>query len=178
MDVSDYLSVVAIAISITAIFVAGYFSFCTLKTSRKPVLVLEFDGRTGWILSNIGNGPALNILIAQKRVGGGWFNPVRVPPLARDAEMVLKWLRRMNDAGIGVTYEDFKGNRYSTTCGNDLSLTYVGSILPAWEEKEIGRHWSHAEYVPGDHPSAMDKPGPRDEKIKRRQLIKQPTWTG
>ena len=145
MDPSDYLSVVAIVISMTAILTAGYFSLRTLTASRRPVLVLESDGRTGWLLRNIGNGPGLNILIAQKRVGGGWFNPVRVPPLARNAEMVLKWLHHMNDAGIGATYEDFKGDRYSTTCGNDLSQTYLGSILPAWEEEEIGRHWSHVD---------------------------------
>jgi hypothetical protein len=50
--------------------------------ARKPVLVFEYEGTRGWVLRNVGAGPALNVIVAQKRVGGSWFNPARVPPIS------------------------------------------------------------------------------------------------
>ena len=58
----------------------------------KPVLVFEYDGSRGWVLSNVGAGPTLNIIVAQKRVCEAWFNPVRVPPISKDGDFVLVWL--------------------------------------------------------------------------------------
>jgi hypothetical protein len=51
-------------------------------TGRKPVLTFAYDDKTGWVLQNIGNGPALNVIVAQKEIGGQWFNPVRAPPVS------------------------------------------------------------------------------------------------
>ena len=60
--------------------------------TRKPVLVFEYDGNSGWILRNVGAEPALNVVVGQKRADGEWFNPVRVPPLSKDGKFVLQWL--------------------------------------------------------------------------------------
>src|ERR1041384_6175962 len=63
--------------------------------ARKPVLIFEYDGELGWVLRNVGAGPALNVIVAQKRVGGDWFNPVRVPPLSKDGRFLLAWLNHV-----------------------------------------------------------------------------------
>ena len=75
---------------------------------RKPVLTFVYDDETGWNLRNIGNGPALNVIVAQKDVGGQWFNPVRVSPLTKDRAFVCCWLGNVITIGLGVTYTDFK----------------------------------------------------------------------
>src|SRR6266404_1422855 len=102
--------------------------------SRKPVLVFEYDGDNGWALRNVGAGPALNVVVAQKRVGGEWFNPVRVPPLSKDGKFVLLWLNHVNTTGLGATCTDTEQLPYTSTCGNDLSKTFKGALFGPWPE--------------------------------------------
>src|ERR1700685_878931 len=47
--------------------------------SVKPVLTITFENESGWNLNNIGNGPALNVIVSQRPEGGIWSAPVRVP---------------------------------------------------------------------------------------------------
>jgi len=119
------------------------------RLGRMPVLVFEYDDRRGWLLRNIGNGPALNVVVAQKHVSGPsrgeWFSPVRVPPLSRDAEFLLEWLGHDNAHGLGATYDDFLTSTagvqtYTTTCGDDLSSVVKGRQFEH-DENEIRAHW-------------------------------------
>jgi hypothetical protein len=96
--------------------------------------------RRCWVLQNVGNGPALNVLVAQ-REGGEWFDPVLAPPLAKDAAFGLEWLGRVNTTGLGASYSDFEDRRYTSTLGGDRSRTYERSQLPDWPNDEIRRYW-------------------------------------
>ena len=149
-DPKIIISLFAFFLALTAFCVSVWQSWKSGVISRKPILVIEYTGDTGWHLRNIGNGPALNILIAQKRVGisgsEAWFNPVRIPPLGKRGTFHMKWLGHVNTTGIGAVYEDFRGKTYSSTCGNDLVKLYVGNQLASWQEQEIGRHWNHPSY--------------------------------
>jgi hypothetical protein len=98
------------------------------------------------VLKNIGSGPALNILVAQKRVGGEWFNPVRIPPLSKDGEYIPTWLGHVNTTGLGAIYSDSEGKPYTSTCGNDLSQVFEGAKFGPWKESDIGRHWNQPLY--------------------------------
>lgn len=145
--------IIAAALSSTALLVA-LFTFAlnyrhtrrSSVLSRKPVLVFEYDGTTGWWLRNVGSGPALNVVVAQKRVGGEWFNPVRVPPLSRDGKFLLVWLGHINSTGLGATYSDTEGAPYTSTCSNDLRAE-KGRRFGHWQEAQIGRHWNQSPYV-------------------------------
>lgn len=114
--------------------------------TRKPVLVFEYDRDSGWILRNVGAGPALNVVVAQKRVGAEWFNPVRVPPLSKDGNFVLQWLNHVNTTGLGATYTDTEQLPYTSTCGDDLSNVFDGTQFGPWPESIIGRHWNQPLY--------------------------------
>jgi hypothetical protein len=146
MDPKDILSAIAIVVSISTFGLSFWFNWRSSIAARRPVLVFVYDGSSGWILRNIGGGPALNIIVAQKRVGGEWFNPVRVPPFAKDAEFVLRWLGHVNTTGLGVTYTDYEDRPYTSTCGNDLSRTFRGTRFGPWRENMVGRHWDQADY--------------------------------
>jgi hypothetical protein len=98
------------------------------------------------ILRNVGNGPALNVLVAQKRIGGDWFNPVRVPPLAADGSFVPTWIRHVNTTGLGATYIDVDGRKYSSVTGNDLTEMHSREIFGPWKEADIGKHWNQPPY--------------------------------
>jgi hypothetical protein len=146
MELRDWLPIGAFAVSVMSLTISYLSSRKTSITGIKPVLVFVYDEEKGWILQNIGNGPAMNIIVAQKRVGGEWFNPVRIPPVSKGTEFILTWLGHVNDTGLGATYTDFQDRTYSSTCGNDLSRTFEGNKLRVWKEQEIGRHWNHPIY--------------------------------
>lgn len=151
MELKDALSIVAIAISTISFLLSFRLSLKSARSDIQPVLVFVYDGRSGWHLMNIGAGPALNVTVAQKNVQAReWFNPVRVPPLAKESDFHLEWLGYVNDTGLGVVYEDFHNRIYSSTCGNDLSRVFRGrGEMPQWGEGEIGRHWSQPPYRSG-----------------------------
>jgi hypothetical protein len=140
-------SISAVVVSLFALGISTYTTWQTAVAGRRPVLVFDYS-ESGWRVRNVGSGPALNVVIAQKRVGGAWFNPVRVPPLAVGGEFVLKWCLHVNDTGLGATYFDTANRPYTSKCGNDRTTTHTGVTIPKWEEKQIGRHWNHPDYAP------------------------------
>jgi hypothetical protein len=146
MDPSTVLAALAIAVSVITFALSFWFNWRSGVAAKRPVLVFEYDGSSGWTLRNIGGGPALNVVVAQKRIGGAWFNPVRVPPLAKDARVALSWLGHVNTTGLGATYTDFESRTYTSTCGNDLSKTSRGAGFGPWPEEDVGRHWNQPVY--------------------------------
>ena len=153
------VGMLATAVSIVAILLSGVTFGLSYRASkaaerraRIPVLVFVYDSTRGWLLRNVGNGPALNIEVAQKVVrgeqAGHWVNPVRVPPVGRDKEIPLSWLGHDNLHGLGAVYEDFLsadegvgGRVYSVTCGNDRNTIKPGRHLPEWTEADIVAQW-------------------------------------
>jgi hypothetical protein len=144
--ISISLSATALVVALTTFALNYRHARRATVLGRKPVLVFLYDNDRGWILRNIGSGPALNIVVAQKRVGGEWFNPVRVPPLPKDGEFIPVWLHHVNTTGLGATYTDFENTPYTSTCGNDLSQVFDGIKFGPWRDTEIGRHWNQPIY--------------------------------
>lgn len=144
--ISSIFAVSALGVSLFSLFLNQRLAQRTLVLGRKPVLVFEYDGRRGWLLRNVGAGPALNIVVAQKRVGGGWFNPVRIPPVSKDGQFLMEWLGHVNTTGLGATYSDSEEITYTSTCGNDLSKVAIGMLFGPWPESQVGRHWNHPPY--------------------------------
>ena len=124
-----------------------------------PVLVFEWDPQANqWVLRNVGSGPALNIIVAQGKappsrsgillqrgVHEPWFNPVQLPPLAKDAHFPLQWI--VEESGLGATYADAMGAIYTAKCGADRSVTFDGLHIPAWEHG-VRAHWALADQQP------------------------------
>ena len=136
MAFSDALSVAAVLTAVVSAVVSYLLSRGADRRSRIPVLVFTYDPERGWLLRNVGNGPALNILVARHTTDRGWFDPVRVPPIARDAELVLAWLGHWDSGTLGATYEDFlgadraqAGRAYTVTCGRDMNHVRPGRHL-------------------------------------------------
>jgi len=107
------VSIAAILLSAVTFGLRYRASRAVDRRARSRVLVFVYDGARGWLFRNVGNGPALNIEVAQKVVrgerAGSWIDPVRVPPLGWDNEMPLSWLGDDGQQGLGAVYEDFLG---------------------------------------------------------------------
>jgi hypothetical protein len=138
MDTKTVLTFAAVVVSLASVAVTLWNYHRTAVAARKPVLTFEY-GSEGWLLRNVGNGPALNVVVARKNPGADWFDPVRVPGFSTEGSMRLHWCAHDNDHGLGASYEDSAGKSYTATCGDDLSRIFEGNRLPAWTQ--IDRHW-------------------------------------
>jgi hypothetical protein len=144
-----FISAVSVVIALSSLVVNIRLNQRAAVRARKPVLVFVDEPNEGaWVLRNVGNGPALNVLIAQ-RADGRWFNPVLVPPCGKDSVFPLRWLGRVNTTGLGATYADFEGHVYTSTLGGERSRTYEGNHLPNWADEEIRRYWELPNAVVG-----------------------------
>jgi hypothetical protein len=70
---------------------------------------------------NIGNGPALNIVVAERDDFGPWIKPIRVPPLGRDNELAQSWIANTTVQWLGVFDEDIGGRIYASQTSNDMT---------------------------------------------------------
>lgn len=133
---------VAVAVSVSSLIFSIWTWNRSRVTSLRPLLIFEYDGTKGWLLRNLGNGPALDVIVAMRPIKGEWIKPVRVPPLSRDGLFLLEWLDHTNIHALGAIYVDLEHRRYTSTCANDLTNIVRGQHLKKWHESEIGRHWS------------------------------------
>jgi hypothetical protein len=143
MDWKQYVSVAALVVSIGSCALSYNLSRSSAITSVRPVLTFQFDVNSGWSIRNVGNGPALDVLVAMKTDDGtDWTQPMRIPPLSKDGEFGLqKWGVYTNARTLGATYTDIQRRTYSTTCTDDLSAIHEGNALRVWSDAEIRRHW-------------------------------------
>jgi hypothetical protein len=112
----------------------------TAVRSRQPVLVLEYAD-DGWHVENVGNGPAIDILLAFRGDKTPWKCPLRIPPLAKDAKYHIKELGKLSVRHLGASYSDSSHHWYSTRSVNDKNVVERGRTLPSFADSEISRHW-------------------------------------
>jgi len=109
----------AIAASL-AFIAAVLFNRRTELRAVRPVLVFVYK-ENGWHIVNVGNGPALDIIVAKRRSRGRWHGAVRIPPLGKERELPLHWLQDDNVHSLGATYSSFEGLTYTSICRDDLT---------------------------------------------------------
>ncbi len=141
----------AVVISVVAVLVsAGSLGLAYASDRRSHMPVLQFqweharepDGEPRWWLVNVGTGPATNIVVAQTRRtsltrglnGELWFNPVLVPSIPAGGRLALAWLGGTMELshGLGASYTDTGRYFYTTKCGDDVSMFFVGLHVPRW----------------------------------------------
>lgn len=144
MNWTKYISALALVVSVGSFALSYNLSRESAITSVRPVLVFQFDENEGWSVRNVGNGPALDVIVAMKKDDkADWTQPMRIPPLAKDGEFSLKkWDIYTPARTLGATYRNIQEKVYSTTCTSDLSKTHEGNVLRTWPDTEIVRHWN------------------------------------
>jgi hypothetical protein len=114
------------------------------------VLVFIYDSHGHWLLRNVGNGPALNIVMAlkEKHDDISWQRPTRIPPIGRGGEFSLSWLGDTDVAMMAASYEDFlAADTTSESRGYTVSMSYDQNHikprreLPRWDITESSAHW-------------------------------------
>jgi len=128
-------------LSLCASLAAVYISVKALTDSKRPVLVFERT-QDGWIIKNVGNGPALNLVFAAGD-GARWLDPYKVPSISKDGSYQLKNLKA--GARLGVAYFDFDQNLYSSECTAYIMKLRSGENptgWPAYKASDLPFDWS------------------------------------
>jgi hypothetical protein len=119
----------------------------TARLARRPALVFSWDA-TGsrWTLRNIGNGPALDVVILQ-RVDAQWVHPLRMPEMATGGETPVPraWTEKWHkNPGLGARYRSMTGEQYRTRTGDDWSQMAEGwGDMPSALWNQIEPHWDY-----------------------------------
>ena len=144
--VSVTIAAVALVVSVIVFADNRLRSVDAARLARVPVLVFAWDApRHDWTLTNIGNGPALDVVILQ-RIGGQWVRPLRMPEMAvQDSTIVpARWVELNSNPGLGARYRSITGERYMTQTGDDSSKHSRGwGDMPATLWKELEPHWRY-----------------------------------
>jgi hypothetical protein len=115
------------------------------RLARRPALVFTWDEVHGvWQLRNIGNGPALDVLILQ-RADRVWDHPLRMRELAADATDTVprRWYEEWHkDPELGANYLSVAEEKYSTKTGCDRSRIDTGWLAVDTAD-EIEPHWRY-----------------------------------
>jgi hypothetical protein len=130
-DARDILAWIPVLVSVIAVFVAKR----AVTRSLRPVLVFVCEVRDKvWCVQNVGTGPALDVLVAEKdRDEQPWARYKRVPPLPRDGKI------RLGSAPsfFAVTYHDAENNAYSTICSGYRNRLQRGHVFDEPDENQI-----------------------------------------
>jgi hypothetical protein len=161
--VSATIAAIALVVSVIVFVDNRLRAAEAARLARVPTLVFTWDPlRQVWILTNIGNGPALDVVIVQQ-IGGQWAHPLRMPEMAvQDSNLVpARWVRWSEDPGLGARYRSITGERYMTKTGGDWSQQLQGwGDVPAILWNEIEPHWRYGEPV-----TVLDLPGARGQDV-------------
>jgi hypothetical protein len=130
--VSAVVAGIALIISIIVFIDNRIRQLEAARLARRPTLVFAWDHeRKNWRLSNIGNGPALDVVVVQ-RIEGRWTHPLRMPELGVDDTEVVprRWIEQWHtDPGLAVRYRSVMGEPYLTRAANDWSQTSQSWVI-------------------------------------------------
>ena len=130
-EAKELLFLIPVLVSAIAILVAKR----AVTRSIRPVLVFVCEVRDEvWRVQNVGRGPALDVVVAEKdRDDQPWARFRRVPPLPRDGEVRL----RSAPSFLAVTYHDAENNAYSTICTGYRNRLQKGHVFGQPDENQI-----------------------------------------
>ena len=93
LSIETVISVVALVLSVIATTASVYFSRLGARTEVLPTLVFVYSADSGWFLRNVGNGPALNVLVAAELdSASGWTTPTQLYPVPEGERTWIQWV--------------------------------------------------------------------------------------
>jgi len=135
------ISIVALILSVIATISSIYFSYSGLKTNVLPALVFVYSTTEGWSLRNVGNGPALNVVVAHQPHGvSGWKDPTRLYPISQGQGVPIHWVGHNPDRLV-ATYTDAHNRPYRSITDDDLTEIKNGEMREPWNKSDLKRIW-------------------------------------
>jgi hypothetical protein len=125
------ISVAALVISLLSLVFTVLYSRRSLRISVAPILIFSRDQQKGWLLENVGNGPALNVVVYNGDMKE-WEKAVRCYAIANKSNIDLPWV--VHPGQLGATYEDVIGNQFTSYTKDDLTSIKKGKSIE-WKQE-------------------------------------------
>jgi hypothetical protein len=120
--------IVSPLISVGSLAVTIYLFRQTQRANIMPVLVFSRTSAKRWQLANVGNGPALSIVVGDRAPNDNWGTPVRYFPISAGAVVDVDSLQHGDE--LVAVYTDIRGNFYSTVCTMSDNRFYPSNKFP------------------------------------------------
>ena len=135
------IALIALTLSIFATISSIYFSNIGLKTNVLPTLVFVYDSEKGWFINNVGNGPALNVIVSHQNHGEDrWISPTRLYPIPDGEQVHIEWVGQNPDK-LMAAYTDVHNRSYTSLTDEDLTTIKDNDTSHPWTESDIRRIW-------------------------------------
>ncbi len=138
------MSAVALIVSTSVALIAYAF---TRANSDRPILVFTLHSGKRWHVDNVGNGPALNILVADLAADGATQKIVNCAPVPAGGRFGVPWLQGGHE--LVAIYSDVHNRHFTTVCGSNRNRFARRNLYPKmkanrdqWIEDPVfeGRH--------------------------------------
>lgn len=150
--VAEIVSVVALAASFVATTIAVLQTRRIHRLAHTPVVVITYDGNARrWKAANVGNSPALNIVVAQQdEATGEWYNPVAIPAISAGESTTLEWLGNKGNFSLGARYSDFLARNKRSSFFSYTSKDWCSvrrprrdsrGVMPIYSVDDVKRPW-------------------------------------
>jgi hypothetical protein len=134
VEVVSMIPVLAAITSAIVSVVSAFIAWRAVTRNLRPVLVFVRDEHRVWFVRNVGNGPALDVLVAQKDLNDQpWHLFLRLPPIPKDGQIPL----RSGPSFLAVIYTDVEDNPYSTICSGFRNRPQKGRVFDEPDERQI-----------------------------------------
>lgn len=130
----EILPSLSLFVSIAAFGLSIYSFYVNQKRAAQPVIIFSNGGKdeTGtraWYAENVGNGPAINVLLLGGISDKDWDkdNVLLLPALSKGAKHKLNFQKGLAFAAV---YTDIADRPYTTTVYDNKNKIYEKNILP------------------------------------------------
>jgi len=136
-------SLISLLLSLTAIVITYLVFRKTHKRTVQPIIVFsnvekEDGDKTSWCIENVGNGPALNVLVAGGTTQLEWNDGDKtlIAVMGCNVSRRLDWVR-LRGAFL-ATYKDIYGREYTSICVHNKHTITEGNSYRDLEPKKFG----------------------------------------
>lgn len=140
---SIFFSSMSLIISLIAVLITLLIFRKTQKSSIRPYIVFfnsekGMGDKTSWCIENVGNGPALNILIAGGTNQFEWNHEdiTLLPAMTCNISKRLQWVKL--HGALLATYTDICGREYTSICVHNKHTITEGNSFPNLEPRKFG----------------------------------------
>jgi len=124
--VSFYVAAISVLISLLAVILSYHAFRKTLREGVRPVLIFSRRSGTLWQIQNVGNGPAIRLVVADRDTFGEWQSSTKCYPLSAGATTELRWIG--HGAELVAEYHDVNGAPFTTVFRDGINKVSAGRM--------------------------------------------------
>jgi len=123
---SFYVVVISVLVSLIAVLLSYHAFRKTLREGVRPVLIFSRRSGTLWQIQNVGSGPAISLVVADRDTLREWRSSTKCYPLSAGAAAELVWIAHGTE--LVARYRDVNGAPFTTVFRDGINEVSVGHM--------------------------------------------------